>query len=71
MLGRRSVLPDGRILVVGGVHTNSQGGVRARKSVEIYDPATGQSAITDALADAPSGFAAAPLADSHLLVTGG
>jgi hypothetical protein len=67
------LVPDGRILVVAGLFSAPDGGEPsgARKSVEIYDPATGQSEITDALPDAPWFHAAAPLADGRLLVAGG
>jgi hypothetical protein len=64
--------PDGRILVAAGRFANASGKVAGvRKSAEIYDPATGQSAITDALTDARHFPAAAPLADGTLLVAGG
>lgn len=67
-----TLLPDRRILLVGGAYTDSNGAiVGMRKSVEIYDPVSGQSTITDALTDARGFYAAASLADGRVLVTGG
>lgn len=66
------LLPDGRVLVVGGLCTDANGQwTGARQSVEIYDPATGKSKITDSLPDARWWHAAAPLADGRILVAGG
>jgi hypothetical protein len=67
-----TLLPDGRILVVGGKITNAQGQPdRARTSVEIFDPATGQSAITDSLIEGRDTPVAAPLPNGQVLVAGG
>jgi hypothetical protein len=67
-----SLLPDGRVLVVGGTLTDPTGNiVGARKEVEIYDPATGQSTITDVLTDARAYNVLAPLANGQFLVAGG
>jgi hypothetical protein len=67
-----ALLPDGRVLVVGGSDNSPAapyGGVRG--SIEIYDPSTGQSAVSGALTDARTLFAMAPLPDGRLLVAGG
>lgn len=66
------LLPDGRILVVGGMYLDANGDpTGARQSVEIYDPATGNSMITGSLPDARFWHTAAPLADGRILVAGG
>ena len=67
-----NLLADGRILVAGGVYADSNSNsLVARNSVEIYDPATGESAITAAMTD-PRGFHSAnPLPDGRILVAGG
>jgi Kelch motif protein/galactose oxidase-like protein len=69
-----SLLPDGRILVVGGTYDyNSADGsfVGVQESVEIYDPSSGQSVVTDILTDARTSFTMAPLPDGRILVAGG
>jgi hypothetical protein len=66
------LLPDGRVLVVGGLYTNSGGQVvGARRSVEVYDPAAGRSAVTDTLPGARWFHAAAELLDGRVLIAGG
>jgi hypothetical protein len=66
------LLPDGRILVTGGTYRDSNGNpAGARKSAEIYDPATGQSATTGATTDPRAYHSASPLLDGRILVTGG
>jgi hypothetical protein len=66
------LLPDGRILLVGGLHTPATGDPVPADSIEIYDPATGQSSVTDTL---PAGGGGADivisLRDGHVLVAGG
>jgi hypothetical protein len=65
-------LPDGRVLVVGGFYTDANGQpTGVRQSVEIYDPSTGKSIITDSLPDARWWHTSAPLPDGNILVAGG
>jgi N-acetylneuraminic acid mutarotase len=59
-------LPDGRVLVTGGV----RGGAVLR-SAEIYDPMRGTWSKTSAMSAARSGQAATALADGTVLVVGG
>jgi hypothetical protein len=67
-----TLLPDGKIAVVGGYYSDPSGKrIGPRDSVEIYDPATGQSKITDTLAAPLAEHVAIPLADGRVLVTGG
>ncbi|APV48931.1 hypothetical protein BWI17_04070 [Betaproteobacteria bacterium GR16-43] len=65
--GRQSaavvVLPDGRVLVIGGDSTAA--------AAEIYDPTTGSFAATGSLVTARTRFAASLLADGRVLVVGG
>jgi hypothetical protein len=69
-----TLLPDGRILVTGGAGgpgTPTGQGTTILNSVEIYDPATGQSTITDHTADVRFDHGAVALADGRVLVMGG
>lgn len=60
------VLPDGRVMVIGG------SGARNLRSVELYDPASGEWAATGSLAEERrGGIAATVLRDGRVLVTGG
>jgi hypothetical protein len=71
------LLPGGRIMAIGGTSGATPiGYATVLSSVEIYDPATGQSAVTDHMAD-PRYFGsyysggAVALADGRVLVVGG
>jgi hypothetical protein len=73
------LLSDGRIMAIGGTSGPSDTygqGTTILSSVEIYDPATGQSTVTDRMAD-PRYFGsyysggAVALADGRVLVAGG
>jgi hypothetical protein len=67
-----ALLPDGRILAAGGSGPNPGGRFfSVSRSVEIYDPATGQSTITDQMPDTRFNHTAATLADGRVLVIGG
>jgi hypothetical protein len=65
-----TLLPDGRILVVGGNHKDGPHDMLLA-SVEIYDPATGQSTLVDRFADPRVVPAVVNLTDGHVLVAGG
>jgi N-acetylneuraminic acid mutarotase len=66
-----SRLPDGRILIAGGLHTASQPGTGVVGAVEIYDPVSG---TFDSAGDMPAPLdepVAVVLADHRVLVAGG
>jgi hypothetical protein len=64
-----TVLGDGRVLVAGGSFPYSP--APREGSVEIYDPATGQWAVSGAMRYARSGHTATLLLNGRVLVTGG
>jgi dipeptidyl aminopeptidase/acylaminoacyl peptidase len=63
-----TLLPNGTVLVTGGVQSSLQWGLA---SAEIYNPATGAFAFTDSMAVGRREHAAVALADGRVLVTGG
>ena len=65
------LLGDGRVLVVGGEAHWSEEGSDVRTRVEVWDPATGAWRATESLNKPRTGFAAVPLADGRVMVTGG
>jgi hypothetical protein len=72
--GEATVVPlaDGRVLVLGGGAADANGNfIGFRRSVEIYDPATGQSVITDRFDEPRAVPAAVTLADGRILLAGG
>jgi hypothetical protein len=69
-----TLLPDGRILATGGIGgppDASGRGTTALSSVESYNPATGQSTVTDHLTGPRFDHGAVALADGRVLVIGG
>jgi hypothetical protein len=62
-----TLLPDGRVLVVGGVGADEI----ALSSVEIYDPATNSWMAGTPLHYARSGHTATPLYDGRVVIAGG
>jgi hypothetical protein len=62
-----TLLPDGRVLVVGG--TAGDDGILA--SAEVWDPATGTFGPAGSLAEAREWHTASPLSDGRVLVVGG
>lgn len=58
-----TLLPDGRVLIVGGDSSNG--------TAEIYDPSTGKFTATGTLLTAQTGFNATLLANGKVLITGG
>src|SRR5438874_226926 len=62
-----TLLPDGRVLVVGG----EQGRGSPLASAELYDPATGTFSDTSSLSTARDGHTATLLANGKLLIAGG
>jgi hypothetical protein len=57
-----TLLPDGRVLIVGG---------NADKSAELYDPATGMFSLTGSMVEGQPGATATLLRDGRVLITGG
>jgi hypothetical protein len=67
---RATPLAGGRVLVTGGIDSVIDAG-NFRTSVELYDPGTGQWAVTESMAVARNGHTATLLVDGTVLVTGG
>ena len=65
-----TALPDGRVLVVGGVN-DSAGASAVLISAEIFDPATGLWSPTGSLHEARQSHTATLLSDGSVLVAGG
>ena len=63
-----TLLPNGKVLIVGGVLTSLTGPVA---TAEIYDPATGTFTVTGAMATARQQHTATLLADGRVLIAGG
>jgi hypothetical protein len=71
---QRELLPDGRILVVGGANTTGVDGAASvfHATAEIYDPATGTWTATGSLTTGGRAlFTAARLPDGKILIAGG
>jgi hypothetical protein len=67
-----TLLPNGRILIAGGYfRPNPPTSENIRNSVEIYDPATGQSTITGTLGGPRVNHVAVSLSDGRVLLAGG
>lgn len=66
-----TVLPDGRVLVVGGESRNAAGATDLTASSEIYDPATGTWSATGPLTTGRQGHTATLLANGQVLIAGG
>lgn len=64
-------LADGTVLVAGGTTIRSGQSVRALRSAEIYDPATGTWTDAAPMTDARSGHPAVVLGNGRVLVAGG
>ncbi|EIM95089.1 kelch repeat-containing protein [Paraburkholderia hospita] len=62
-----TLLPDGRVLVVGGHGIGSA----ALATAELYDPATGTWSPTGSMSQARNAYAAAQLTDGRVLAVGG
>ncbi len=58
-----TLLPDGRVLIVGGDSSNG--------TAEFYDPSTGKFTATGSLLMSQSGFNATLLSNGEVLITGG
>ena len=65
-----TVLQDGRVLVVGG-GSDASSAFKSTNTAEIFDPATGNWALTASMASSRALHTATLLADGKVLVTGG
>ena len=66
-----TLLKDGRVLIVGGIHSGDPGGGGVLKSAELYDPATGTFTLTGSMKVARYDASITTLADGRVLVVGG
>jgi N-acetylneuraminic acid mutarotase len=64
-------LPDGRVLVAGGLSRRDAVSVRTQDNAEIYDPATATWAVTGSMTDRRAGGEAVVLDDGRVLMIGG
>ncbi|MFA1550094.1 Kelch repeat-containing protein [Actinomadura chokoriensis] len=69
--GHSAVLLGDKVLVAGGCTTRSGQSVKALRSAEMYDPATGEWTEVTAMTDARCGHPALVLAGGKVLVAGG
>jgi large repetitive protein len=66
-----TLVAGGKILLAGGFRVDARTGLAARNTVEIYDPATGQSALAGTLGAARYFHVAVGLTDGTVLLAGG
>ncbi|MGI8329748.1 DUF6603 domain-containing protein [Actinomadura scrupuli] len=66
-----TALPDGRLLVAGGVGARAAGRAGTLASAELFDPVGGGWTETAPMTDARSGHRAVPLPGGRVLVVGG
>jgi N-acetylneuraminic acid mutarotase len=65
------VLPDGKVLVVGGYGDDPIAVIKSLNSAELYDPITGTWSMTGSIRDARVAHIAALLLNGKVLVAGG
>ena len=66
-----TLLPDGRVLIVGGIWWDDSGPAVARRTAEIWDPETGTFRPAGTLQEGRSDHGAALLPDGRVLIAGG
>jgi N-acetylneuraminic acid mutarotase len=69
--GHSAVLVGGKVLVAGGTTIRSSQSVKAVRSAELFDPATGAWTEVEPMTDARSGHTAVVLGNGRVLVAGG
>src|SRR5450759_4633159 len=66
-----TLLPDGKVLVAGGLHSGVQAAAAELAAAELYDPGSGSWTATASLVTPRTGHAATLLPDGKVLVAGG
>ncbi|GAA2432774.1 hypothetical protein GCM10010191_53490 [Actinomadura vinacea] len=66
-----TLLPDGKVLVAGGVSIRTAESYRTLNSAELFDPNTGTWSQTGPMTDVRASHPAVPLQDGRVLVAGG
>jgi Galactose oxidase, central domain/Kelch motif len=66
-----TLLADGRVLIVGGLTTQSDSSLKNAGSAEVYNPSAGTFSDAGQMAAARSGHAAALLPNGNVLICGG
>jgi WD40 repeat protein len=66
-----TLLPNGKVLIAGGVDATNPNLTTATATAEIYDPATGAFSPTGNMTAARTGHTATLLANGRVLITGG
>jgi WD40 repeat protein len=66
-----TLLPDGKVLIVGGLQTTTPGNAKILSTCEVYDPGTGSFALTQSLSYGRSSHTATLIDNEKVLVAGG
>ena len=65
-----TLLPDGNVLMAGGIQTFGQADPTELSSAELYDPLTGSYRSTGSMTTGRAGHTATPLATGGVLIAG-
>jgi hypothetical protein len=66
-----TLLPDGRVLIAGGLQQNGSVSWDQLSATELYDPGTGTFSPAGSMGDARYDGTATLLVDGHVLIAGG
>ena len=66
-----TLLPDGKVLIVGGTTSTGSGDLQPTATVEVYDPAAGSFSVTGSMSEARTYHTATLLPSGKVLVAGG